>query len=96
MGLYHEHDAAFVKVTKIQDDKFTENNVWGWAHTQEFLLPLSTACFSLFTHISKYALHFFCLSLTQIHILHLSLQIMSKFKSQIMFLDKYGTKVFYK
>lgn len=27
VGLYHKHDAALVKVTKIQGDNFTENNV---------------------------------------------------------------------
>lgn len=32
MGLHHERDAVLVKVTKIQDDNFTENDVCGRAY----------------------------------------------------------------
>lgn len=46
VGLYHRLDAALVKVTKIQGDNFTEDNVSLSALSVS--LPLVSKCFTSF------------------------------------------------
>lgn len=38
--LHHKREAALVKVTKIKDDNFAENNVCGWAPREAVYSPV--------------------------------------------------------
>lgn len=60
MGLHHERDAVLVKVTKIQDDNFTENDVCGRAYILSFFASEQKVL--VFTLISKDLFYFYYLS----------------------------------